>query len=113
MESMVPTWSENNKNQIVVKTLGADGAVIFDHGEKIIIKPCKAKIVADPTGAGDAWRAGFLTGIYNGFDLKISGQMGAVAGAYAVESYGGQEHTYTVSEFKKRYLKTYGHLLHL
>ncbi len=113
MESMVPTWSENNKDQIVIKTLGADGAIIFDHGEKIIIKPCKAKIVADPTGAGDAWRAGFLAGLERGFDLKISGQMGAVAGAYTVESYGGQEHKYTVSEFKKRYLKTYGHLLHL
>lgn len=111
MESMVEGWSENNKNQIVVKTLGADGALIFDHGKEIKIKPCKAKVVADPTGAGDAWRAGFLTGIHNGFDLKISGQMGAVAGAFAVESYGGQEHKYTVTEFKKRYLKTYGHLL--
>lgn len=111
IESMIPGWSENNKNQIVVKTLGANGAVIFDHGEKIKINPCKAKVVADPTGAGDAWRAGFLTGIHNGFDLKISGQMGAVAGAFAVESYGGQEHIYTVAEFKKRYLKTYGHLL--
>ncbi|MBP7832359.1 MAG: hypothetical protein KA035_01155 [Candidatus Levybacteria bacterium] len=113
MESVVPSWTENNKNQIVVKTLGAQGAVIFDHGKEIKIKPCKASKVVDPTGAGDAWRAGFLAGLDKGFDLKTSGQMGAVAGAYAVENYGGQEHAYTVAEFKKRYLKTYGHLIHL
>ncbi len=111
MESMVPSWTENNKNQVVVKTLGDKGVVIYDHGEEIKIKPCKAKKVLDPTGAGDAWRAGFLTGLTRGFDLKISGQMGCVAGAYAVENYGGQDHTYTVEEFKKRYLKTYAHLL--
>lgn len=111
MESMCDTFTENNKNQIVIKTLGGEGAIIYDHGTEIKIKPCKAKEVIDPTGAGDAWRAGFLAGLSRGFDLKICGQMGAVTGVYAVENYGGQEHKYTVNEFKKRYLKTYGHLL--
>lgn len=111
MESMCETFTENNKSQIVIKTLGAKGAIIYDHGQDLKIKPCIAKEVVDPTGAGDAWRAGFLSGLTKGFDLKICGQMGAVAGAYAVENYGGQEHTYTIEEFKKRYLKTYGHLL--
>ncbi len=113
MEDMVPAWKKKNKAQIVIETLGDKGAIIYDHGKEIKIKPCKVSKPVDPTGAGDAWRSGFLAGLERGFDLRTCGQMGSVAGAYTVEKYGAQVHTYTTKDFEKRYLKTYGHLIHL
>jgi adenosine kinase len=69
--------------------------------------------IVDPTGAGDAWRSGFLAGLEKGFDLQTCGQMGAVASAYAIEHYGTQEHFYTKEEFAKRYRQNFNTLLKL
>jgi adenosine kinase len=63
--------------------------------------------VDDPTGAGDAYRAGFFTGIALGYSLQICGQMGSVAASYAIETYGTQAHEFTKDEFSERYEKTY------
>lgn len=113
MKDRIPNFKKESKNKIIIETRGKDGAVIFDHGVEIKIKPCKVTKPVDPTGAGDAWRGGFFKGLEKGFDLKTCGQMGAVAAAYAVEQYGGQEHKYSIAHFKKRYLQNYNHLLHL
>jgi len=99
------------KNKIVITTLGEKGALIEKNEEKITIKTVKPKQVADPSGAGDAWRGGFLAGLERNFDLKTCGQMGAVAGAYAVEQYGTQEHSYTKKAFTKRYKDAYNETL--
>lgn len=101
------------KKKIVITTLGEKGAVIEDNGNLIPIDSVKISKAVDPTGAGDAWRAGFLTGLEKGFDLKICGQMGSVAAAYAVEHYGTQEHSYTKEEFVSRYRQNFPDLLEL
>ncbi|HZJ18684.1 MAG TPA: PfkB family carbohydrate kinase, partial [Patescibacteria group bacterium] len=65
------------------------------------------------TGAGDAFRSGFLTGLEKRFDLKTCGQMGSIAAVYAVENFGCQEHVYTKKEFIKRYGQNYKTMLNL
>jgi adenosine kinase len=86
---------------------------VHRNGKKIKILPAKVKKIIDPTGAGDAWRSGFIAGLERNFDLKTSAQMGSVAASFAVEAYGTQEHTYTIEEFNNRYRHTYKNLLDL
>ena len=93
---------------IVVTTLGPKGSIIETRYESIGIKPAKPKNTSDPTGAGDAYRAGFLAGYLRKLDLKICGQMGSVAAVYTVEKYGTQTHAFTKKEFIKRYQENYG-----
>lgn len=93
--------------EVVITTLGEKGSVISTKDEIIEIPPCPAISVDDPTGAGDAYRAGFFTAYTKGNNLKTCGQAGAVAATYAIENYGTQNHTFTVAEFEKRYLETY------
>jgi adenosine kinase len=98
-----------SKIKILITTHGKNGSVINVKGEgPIVIRACQPKKVVDPTGAGDAWRAGFLTGYEKGFDLKTCGQMGSVAASFAVERYGTQEHGFSIDEFAARYLQTFG-----
>ncbi|MBI3955912.1 carbohydrate kinase family protein [Candidatus Gottesmanbacteria bacterium] len=93
---------------IVITTLGAKGSIIETKGDAIHVKPAKPKNTSDPTGAGDAFRAGFLAGYLRKFDLLVCGQMGSVAAAYTVEKYGTQTHHFTKKEFCKRYKENYG-----
>lgn len=94
---------------IVITTLGKKGSVI--EGKKVpkaitvgIVKPGR---VADPTGAGDAYRAGFLYGYARGWPLKACAQLGAVCGTYAIETMGTQSHAFTLDEITKRYKATF------
>ncbi|MBI4089702.1 MAG: carbohydrate kinase family protein [Candidatus Levybacteria bacterium] len=100
-------------NKIIITTLGKSGAIINEKGKVHKILPVKPKTVIDPTGAGDAWRSGFLAGWQKNFSLKTCGQMGAVAASFAIEHYGTQEHTYTIKDFINRYRQTYKTLLEL
>ncbi len=87
----------------MVITHGGDGAYIYANGEKIhtpVVKPDK---IADPTGVGDAFRGGFLTGYRLGLDWGICGRMGALAATYVLEHNGPQSHKYTRAEFVARY----------
>lgn len=101
------------QKKILITTLGDKGALIEKGNTRYEIKAAKPKKVIDPTGAGDTWRSGFLSGLVRGFDLQVSGQMGAVAASYAVENYGTQEHKFTIQEFTNRYKKTYNKELEL
>ncbi len=94
---------------VMITTLGDKGSIVTTaEGEVFDIKPCPPESVDDPTGAGDAYRAGFFVGVEKGLDYQTCGQMGSVAASYAVESYGTQHHKFTLKEFKDRYKKTYG-----
>ena len=77
------------------------------------IKAAKPNQVLDPTGAGDAFRAGFLAGFTKGLDLQICGQMGSVAACYAIEKYGTTNHKFSMEEFKERYKENFGKELKL
>lgn len=108
MEERIKNWQKIILDKIVITTLGEKGSIILENGKKIDIASVKPEKVIDPTGAGDAWRAGFLAGIERGYNLKICGQMGSTASSFAVEKYGTQEHSFTLNFFKKRYKKAFG-----
>jgi len=92
-----------------VVTYGEEGSHIhLRGGETIEIPAAKAREVVDPTGAGDAYRGGFVAGMLRGADLGVCGRMGSVAAVYAVECYGTQTHGYTRPEFWQRYDKNFG-----
>ncbi|MCX6785516.1 MAG: carbohydrate kinase family protein [Candidatus Komeilibacteria bacterium] len=108
--------------KILIVTLGKQGSVIeLCQGrslERVKIKPAKVKVVKDPTGAGDAYRAGLIKGLLlskmklnteNYFKLPWIeiGQIASLASVYAVEEYGTQAHSYTLKEFKDRYFKEF------
>lgn len=93
---------------ILITTLGAKGSIIETRKNAIHVKPAKPKNTSDPTGAGDAYRAGFLAGYLRKYDLLVCGQMGSVAAAYTVEMYGTQTHMFTKKEFIARYKENYG-----
>lgn len=107
----VKDFASLTKEKMVITTLGKDGAKIIVNGKKTVIKPAKPIAVVDPSGAGDAWRGGFLAGWQRGYDLKTCGQMGSIASCYAIEHYGPQEHSYTKQQFAKRYKDTYNETL--
>ncbi len=93
--------------KILIITLGEKGSVIKTNSESIEIASAKANEVLDPTGAGDAYRAGFLAGYTRGLDLKICGQMGSVASCYNIEKYGTSNHIFSLEEFKQRYKENF------
>ena len=95
------------QDQIWITTLGAKGSIIKYQGKTIKIKPAKPKNTSDPTGAGDAYRAGFLVGWLRGFDLETCGQMASLCAAYTVEKYGTTTHSFTKKQFAKRYRENY------
>jgi len=107
MKERVKSFDSIMQAATLITTLGADGAEIHALEEKFSIKPAQAAKVESTTGAGDAWRGGFLAGLEKGFDLQISGQMGAVASSFVVEYLGTQDHLYSKEEFTKRYKDTY------
>lgn len=107
-------WSTNelfDHVEVVILTLGEQGSVIMTKDERHDVPACSVTSVEDPTGAGDAYRAGFFTALAHGETLKTCGQVGSVAAAYAVEKYGTQNHDFIRQDFADRYEKTYGERL--
>jgi adenosine kinase len=90
---------------LLVVTLGAKGASIFTDGEKYEVGSVPPDQILDPTGVGDAFRAGFVRGLSLGLDWITCGQMGSLAAAYCLETRGPQEHHFTPAEFITRYRK--------
>ncbi len=113
IQDRVDLNSKKFKEKIVITTLGKEGARIKTPDKIYMIPPVKTNKVVDPTGAGDAWRAGFLAGLTRGYDFQICGQMGSVASSYAIETYGTQEHFFTQSQFQGKYRQTFGELIKL
>ncbi len=92
----------------IITTLGEKGSVIVSRDSEVPVPAAKAGKVVDPTGAGDAYRAGLLKGIVSGKDLPTAAKIGAVAAVYAIEKYGTQEHRFTYDEFAERYRNNFG-----
>lgn len=100
---------------VVVTTYGKLGSVIEgkDVPEPIKVGAADVEKAADPTGAGDAYRAGFLYGYMRDWPLKTCGQLGAVCAAYAVENFGTQTHTFTRDDVENRYQQAFNETIEL
>lgn len=105
-------WSDEQVLELVgtrVTTHGAAGIVISRAGEpELRVKVVPAREVAEPTGVGDAFRAGFLTATGRGLGLERSAQVGALLATCVVETVGTQEYTYSGKAFGSRFAQSYG-----
>jgi adenosine kinase len=94
--------------EIVVTTLGRQGSRIATRDRKVEIPAAPPLRESDPTGAGDAYRAGLVAGLLRGLDIEAAGRVASLAATYAVEQVGTIEHGYTRIEFSKRYNEAFG-----
>ncbi len=94
--------------QALVVTLGARGSLILADGRRLEIAGVEAEAVADPTGCGDAYRAGLLYGIAAGFDWPTTGRLASLLGAVKIAQRGAQNHHFTRDEVAERYKEQFG-----
>jgi adenosine kinase len=93
---------------LVVVTLGEKGSRLITAGEVVTVPAVKPEVLADPTGAGDAYRAGLVVALLKGCDLRTAGQIAALIGTYAIEQKGTQEHSFNLEQFAARYQDAWG-----
>jgi adenosine kinase len=101
------------KFEILVITQGKNGSHVYQHGDLIKVDAFPASEIKDPTGSGDAFRAGLVRGIANGWSLKLAAQVGSLCATYALERVGTQNHRFSIPEFIDRFrsvLDDEGHL---
>jgi len=96
-----------NLTRAVIVTMGENGSIVCINHQEIKIRVARAKQVVDPTGAGDAYRAGLIKGLISNKDLPNAAQMGATCASFAVECYGTQEHYFSAQEFQERYQENF------
>ena len=94
-----------NHVKVLVITRGKDGADLYSDGTSVHIPTVPEDAVVDPTGVGDAFRGGFLSGYSHGFDWKLCGEIGSLSAVYCLEQRGTQNHSYTREDFVKRFRK--------
>jgi adenosine kinase len=86
----------------IITTLGEMGSQVSTRAGEIGIIPTKPRKVDDPTGAGDSYRGGLISGLVLGKDIEQCARMGSVCASFAVECYGTQEYSFTPDEFAER-----------
>ncbi len=92
----------------LIITLGAQGSIIYTGSKKIEIPCIKPKEIVDPTGCGDAYRAGLLYGIVNNLDWQTTGQLGSLMGSLKIAQKGGQNHRFSRDEIGQYYFENFG-----
>ena len=97
------------KVKALIVTKGGDGSLIYTEGGILEIPSAKPKAVVDPTGCGDAYRAGLLYGLTEEFDWETTGRIASLLGAIKVETPGTQNHGFSLNEFKERYRENFAH----
>jgi len=93
--------------ELAVITLGEKGSELWTKDGRVTVPAAKPVRVVDPTGAGDAYRAGLLKGYFEGASLEKMGKYASVTAVYAVEHKGATEHRYTMDEFYARYRENF------
>lgn len=88
---------------VLIVTRGAAGSEIFSGDDKVLVPSAPISQAVDPTGCGDAYRAGLLYGVAQGLDWVTCGKLGAVCGAIKIEHAGTQQHSFTLEQFAERY----------
>jgi len=89
--------------EALIITRGSEGSHIYTNGKRIDIPSAKAEKLADPTGCGDAYRAGIIHGIMHGKDWETTGRIASLLGAIKIEQHGTQNHTLTSETFAQRF----------
>jgi adenosine kinase len=97
--------------EALVVTRGAEGSVIYAQGGTLTVPCAQPRAVVDPTGCGDAYRAGLIHGLLRGLDWETTGRVASLMGAIKIESRGPQNHRFTRAEFEQRYRENFGQSL--
>ena len=94
--------------EALVVTRGAEGSVIHTKLGALQVQCAKPRAVVDPTGCGDAYRAGLIHGLLRGLDWETTGRVASLMGAFKIESRGPQNHSFAQAEFERRYRDNFG-----
>lgn len=95
------------RTQALIITRGEKGSSIYVDKKRIDIPPVKPRQVVDPTGCGDAYRAGLIHGLLNDFDWETSGRIASLMGAIKVASLGTQNYEFTLDEFQEHFREAF------
>ena len=96
------------ETEAVIVTRGGEGSLIYTKETCHEIPPAKVSALEDPTGCGDAYRAGLLYGLMNDMDWETTGRIAGLMGAIKIEVAGTQNHSFTMDEFEQRFKEAYG-----
>ena len=94
--------------EALIITRGGEGSLIYTDGKCISIPSAKTEKLADPTGCGDAYRAGLIHGIIHRKDWETTGRIASLLGAIKIEQHGTQNHHFTMEEFAIRFEQSFG-----
>ena len=97
--------------QALIVTQGGEGSTIYTPENDYQIPIVIPSAVCDPTGCGDAYRAGLLYGLLHGYDWMTTGCIASLMGAIKIESHGTQNHHFELEEFERRFEASFGHAL--
>ena len=109
-------WTEDEvagKVRALIVTHGALGSTIWADGERFEIPAVKPRAILDPTGCGDAYRAGLLHGITRGLSWADTGRLASLLGALKIAHRGTQNHHFTPTSLAQEFHSAFGHALHL
>jgi len=95
----------------LIVTRGAEGSVIHADGREVLIPAVRPEAIVDPTGCGDAYRAGLIFGLQNGLDWETTGRIASLMGSIKIAHSGTQHHRFTRDEFESRFRAAFGRSL--
>jgi len=104
-------WTEKDitsRVDALIITLGGKGSEIHTKDKTLTIPAATPKSIQDPTGCGDAYRAGLLYGLLNKLDWETTGRIASLMGSIKIEHQGPQNHKFTLESFKKRFKAAFG-----
>lgn len=96
------------KVKALIITRGGQGSTIYADGREIAVPVARPDTIADPTGCGDAYRAGLIHGLQQGYDWLTTGRIASLTGALKIEKHGTQNHRFTRREFATRFEQNFG-----
>jgi adenosine kinase len=96
------------KVDALIVTRGSEGSTIYTKGRTFTVPAVKPRAIVDPTGCGDAYRAGLIHGLLRGLDWETTGRVASLMGSIKIESRGPQNHEFTKAEFDHRYQDHFG-----
>jgi adenosine kinase len=91
----------------LIVTKGGEGSLIYTTEKRYEIPSATPSKLEDPTGCGDAYRAGLLYGLMNDMDWETTGRIASLMGAIKIESHGTQNHSFTMDEFKEKFKSSF------
>jgi len=92
----------------LIITRGSEGSYVYTNGKRLDIPCAKAERLADPTGCGDAYRAGLIHGIIHGKDWETTGRIASLMGAIKIAHHGTQNHRFSLAEFQDLFEQNFG-----